>query len=50
MTSRVAGRGLFRPGPDGQPGDSPVPAKLATTAYYESVNFARRLKVPRLYF
>ena len=42
--------GLFRPGPNGQPSDSPVPAKLASTAYYDSVNFARRPKVPGLYF
>lgn len=42
--------GLFRPGPGGAPGDAPVPAKLATTGYYDSVNFARRLQVPGHYF
>jgi len=42
--------GLFRPAPDGTPGDAPVPAKLATTGYFDSVNFARRLQVPGHYF
>ena len=38
--------GLFRAGADGKPGDAPIEAKLVTTTYYDTVNFARRLKVP----
>ncbi|MBC7942705.1 MAG: acetylxylan esterase, partial [Chitinophagaceae bacterium] len=41
--------GLFKPGTDGQPGDAPVAPKLLTTGYYDTVNFARRLKVPGHY-
>lgn len=41
--------GLFRPGADGVQGDAPVAAKLLTTRYYDTVNFARRLKVPGFY-
>ncbi|MDQ1816039.1 acetylxylan esterase [Massilia sp. CCM 9210] len=41
---------LFKPGPDGAPTDAPVAAKAATTAYYDTVNFARRLRVPGFYF
>ena len=41
---------LFRAGRDGQPGDQPIPAKLITTTYYDTLNFARRLKVPGFYF
>lgn len=41
--------GLFRPGPDGQPSDTPVAPKLLTTRYYDTVNFARRLQVPGYY-
>jgi cephalosporin-C deacetylase len=41
--------GLFRPGPDGQAQDLPVAPKLRTSSYYDSVNFARRLKVPGHY-
>jgi cephalosporin-C deacetylase-like acetyl esterase len=42
--------GLFRPGADGKPGDAPIEAKLVTTAYYDTVNFAKRLKVSGFYF
>ena len=42
--------GLFRLGADGKPGDAPIEAKLITTSYYDTVNFARRLKVPGFYF
>ena len=41
--------GLVRPGPDGQPSDAPVAPKHLTTRYYDTVNFARRLKVPGYY-
>lgn len=41
--------GLFRTGPDGKMTDLPAEAKLATSRYYDSVNFARRLKVPGFY-
>jgi cephalosporin-C deacetylase len=41
--------GLFRSGSDGQPADAPVEPKLLTTRYYDTVNFARRLKVPGHY-
>jgi cephalosporin-C deacetylase-like acetyl esterase len=41
--------GLFKPGADGRPADQPVSTKLATTRYYDTVNFARRLKVPGFY-
>lgn len=33
----------------GAPSHHAVPAKIATTAYYDAVNFARRLKVPGYY-
>jgi cephalosporin-C deacetylase len=42
--------GLFRTGADGKLADAPVEAKLATTAYYDTVNFARRLRVPGFYY
>lgn len=41
--------GLFRTGADGQMKDLPAEAKLATSRYYDSVNFARRIKVPGHY-
>ncbi|MES3020278.1 MAG: acetylxylan esterase [Pseudomonadota bacterium] len=41
--------GLFRSGADGSVADQPVAPKLATTRYYDTVNFARRLRVPGLY-
>lgn len=40
---------LFKPGADGKPGDQPVSTKLDTTRYYDTVNFARRLKAPGFY-
>lgn len=39
----------FAPGFDGTPSPHVTPAKIATTAYYDTVNFARRVKVPGLY-
>jgi cephalosporin-C deacetylase-like acetyl esterase len=39
----------FRPGEDGKPSIHATPAKIATTGYYDSVNFARRIKVPGFY-
>jgi len=41
--------GLFRRSADGQIGDAPAEPKLAASRYYDSVNFARRLKVPGHY-
>lgn len=35
--------------PDGEPTTHATEAKIATTGYYDVVNFARRLKVPGLY-
>lgn len=40
---------LFKPGADGKPADAPVDAKLITSGYYDTVNFARRLRVPGFY-
>lgn len=42
--------GLFRPAADGGTNDAPVEPKLLTTTYYDTVNFARRLRVPGIYF
>jgi cephalosporin-C deacetylase-like acetyl esterase len=39
----------FRPNDDGTPSLQSTPAKIATAAYYDSVNFARRIKVPGFY-
>jgi len=40
----------FRPdAATGQPSPHAIPAKIATSAYYDTVNFARRLKVPGYY-
>lgn len=39
----------FKPNDDGSPSIHSTPAKIATTGYYDSVNFARRLKVPGFY-
>ena len=41
---------LFKPGKDGKPGDAPIEAKVVTTTYYDTVNFARRVKAPGFYF
>ena len=40
---------MFRPNPDGTPSKLATPAKIRTTTYYDTVNFARRLKVPGFY-
>ncbi len=42
--------GLFRPIAGGGVNDAPVEPKLLTTTYYDTVNFARRLLVPGIYF
>jgi len=39
----------FRPDASGQPSPQATPAKIATATYYDTVNFARRLKVPGYY-
>lgn len=42
--------GLFRTEADGRRQDQPVEPKAATSAYYDTVNFARRLRSPVLYY
>ncbi|RZA27813.1 MAG: acetylxylan esterase, partial [Lysobacteraceae bacterium] len=42
--------GLFRKDEEGRRRDLPVEAKAATSAYYDTVNFARRLRTPVLYY
>lgn len=37
---------MFKPAADGAPNPHATPAKIAVSAYYDTVNFARRLKVP----
>jgi len=39
----------FKPNEDGSPSAHATPAKIATSAYYDTVNFAKRLKVPGFY-
>jgi cephalosporin-C deacetylase len=39
----------FKPNDDGSPSLHATPAKIATATYYDSVNFARRIKVPGFY-
>lgn len=39
----------FKPNDDGTPSPHATAAKIATTAYYDTVNFAKRLKVPGYY-
>lgn len=39
----------FMPGADGAPSAQATPAKIATAQYYDTVNFARRIKVPGYY-
>ena len=39
----------FMPNADGSPSLQTTPAKLATASYYDTVNFARRLRVPGYY-
>jgi cephalosporin-C deacetylase len=41
--------GLFKKNSEGKISESPVESKLVTTAYYDTVNFARRVKVPGFY-
>jgi cephalosporin-C deacetylase-like acetyl esterase len=40
---------LFKPGHDGQTPDAPLQSKIVTTSYYDTVNFARRIKAPGFY-
>ncbi len=40
---------MMRPEKDGRPSRHATPEKIATTSYYDTVNFARRLKVPGYY-
>lgn len=42
--------GLFRANADGTRRDAPIEAKRITSSYYDSVNFARRIRVPGHYF
>lgn len=53
LTGELHGRAGGWPHPfkswDGKPSAQATPAKIATTAYYDTVNFARRLKVPGFY-
>lgn len=42
--------GLFRQDAQGRVQDQPVDAKVTTSAYYDTVNFARRLRAPVLYY
>jgi cephalosporin-C deacetylase-like acetyl esterase len=39
----------FMPDPDGKPSLQATPAKIATATYYDTVNFAKRVKVPGYY-
>jgi cephalosporin-C deacetylase-like acetyl esterase len=39
----------FMPGADGSPSPQATPAKIATASYYDTVNFARRVRVPGYY-
>lgn len=41
---------LFRKDGEGRRQDQPVEPKAATSAYYDTVNFARRLRTPVLYY
>lgn len=55
VTGHLHGRaggwpGLFRRRADGSRHDEPVEPKRATSAYYDTVNFARRVQVPGHYF
>lgn len=53
LTGELHGRAGGWPHPfkswDGNPSEQATPAKIATTGYYDTVNFARRLKVPGFY-
>jgi cephalosporin-C deacetylase-like acetyl esterase len=37
------------PNPDGTPSLQATPAKIATATYYDTVNFAKRVRVPGYY-
>ena len=39
----------FMPNPDGSPSLQATPAKILTATYYDTANFARRIKVPGYY-
>jgi cephalosporin-C deacetylase len=39
----------FMPGPGGIPSAQATPAKILTASYYDTVNFARRIRVPGYY-
>lgn len=39
----------FKPRDDGRPSIHATPEKIATTGYYDAVNFARRIKAPGFY-
>lgn len=39
----------FKPSEEGKPSVHATPAKIAASAYYDTVNFARRLRVPGYY-
>jgi cephalosporin-C deacetylase-like acetyl esterase len=39
----------FMPGPDGKPSRNLSPEKIRTTSYYDTVNFAKRIRVPGYY-
>jgi cephalosporin-C deacetylase-like acetyl esterase len=39
----------FKPNDDGSPSFHATPAKIATASYYDSVNFARRIRAPGFY-
>jgi len=39
----------FQPNADGSPSEQTSPAKIETARYYDTVNFARRVKVPGYY-
>ncbi|HEY5551601.1 MAG TPA: acetylxylan esterase [Opitutaceae bacterium] len=40
---------MFQPNADGSPSRHATPAKILTTSYYDTVNFARCVKVPGFY-
>lgn len=40
---------LFRPDASGKPSPQATPEKIATTGYYDALNFAKRIKVPGFY-
>jgi hypothetical protein len=40
---------MFRPNLDGTPSRHATPDRIRTTSYYDTVNFARRVKVPGFY-